>query len=185
VSNSPRTSTTLVAIRDRMLAGPSVGVRADTAKQVGALLSADLLTQRERRTALAILETLAKDVEQQVRYALARHVESWGRADDTGFVAYDAKQKDELLGAVWLRLATGDQRDETKATPELAFAVKPGLRRRGIGAALLTQLVKATPQQSTISISAPANNPAVRLYERFGFKVVEQSEGALTMRREA
>jgi ribosomal protein S18 acetylase RimI-like enzyme len=115
----------------------------------------------------------------------ARHAEGWGRAGDTGFVAYDAKQKDELLGAVWLRLGTGDERDETKATPELAFAVKRGLRRRGIGAALLTQLVKATPQQSTISISAPANNPAVRLYERFGFKVVEQSEGALTMRREA
>ena len=77
------------------------------------------------------------------------------------------------------------QRDETKATPELAFAVKPGLRRRGFGAALLTQLVKATPQQSTISIRAPTNNPAVRLYERFGFKVVEQSEGAVRMRREA
>jgi ribosomal protein S18 acetylase RimI-like enzyme len=115
----------------------------------------------------------------------ARHAEGWGRAGDTGFVAYDAKQKDELLGAVWLRLGTGDERDATEATPELAFAVKPGLRRRGIGAALLTQLVKATPQQSTISVSAPANNPAVRLYERFGFKVVEQSEGALTMRREA
>jgi uncharacterized protein (DUF2336 family) len=76
VSNSPRTSTTLVAIRDRMLASPSVGVRADTAKQVGSLLTADVLTKGERRTALAILETLAKDVEQQVRYALARHVES-------------------------------------------------------------------------------------------------------------
>ena len=123
-----------------------------------------------------------RDIVRQPQFA--RHAESWGRAGDTGFVAYDAKQKDKLLGAVWLRLA-GDQRDETKATPELAFAVKPGLRRRGIGAALLTQLVKATPQQSTISISAPANNPAVRLYERFGFKIVRQGERDVTMRREA
>ena len=123
-----------------------------------------------------------RDVVRQPQFA--RHAEGWGRAGDTGFVAYDPKQKDKLLGAVWLRLA-GDQRDETKATPELAFAVKSGLRRRGIGAALLTQLVKATPQQSTISISAPANNPAVRLYERFGFKIVRQNEGAVTMRREA
>ena len=30
----------------------------------------------------------------------ARHAEGWGRAGDIGFVAYDAKQKDELLGAV-------------------------------------------------------------------------------------
>jgi len=123
-----------------------------------------------------------RDVVRQPQFA--RHAEGWGRAGDTGFVAYDAKQKDKLLGAVWLRLA-GDQRDETKGTPELAFGVKPGLRRRGIGAALLTQLVKATPQQSTISISAPANNPAVRLYERFGFKIVRQGEKGVTMRREA
>jgi ribosomal protein S18 acetylase RimI-like enzyme len=119
-----------------------------------------------------------RDIVRQPQFA--RHAEGWGRAGDTGFVAYDAKQKDKPLGAVWLRLAT-----ETKATPELAFAVKSGLRRRGIGAALLTQLVKASPQLSTISISAPANNPAVRLYERFGFKIVRQGERDVTMRREA
>jgi ribosomal protein S18 acetylase RimI-like enzyme len=126
--------------------------------------------------------TPPRDIVRQPQFA--RYAEGWGRAGDIGFVAYDAKRKDELLGAVWLRLATDDQRDDTKATPELAFAVKPGLRRRGFGAALLTQLVKATPQQSTISIRAPTNNPAVRLYERFGFKIVRQSERGVTMRRE-
>ena len=123
-----------------------------------------------------------RDIVRQPQFA--RHAEGWGRDGDTGFVAYDTKQKDKLLGAVWLRLATADQRDETKVTPELAFAVKSGLRRRGIGAALLTQLVKTSPQLSTIAISAPANNPAVRLYERFGFKIVRQSERGVTMRRE-
>ena len=123
-----------------------------------------------------------RDIVRQPQFA--RHAEGWGRDGDIGFVAYDTKQKDKLLGAVWLRLATADQRDESKVTPELAFAVKSGLRRRGIGAALLTQLVKASPQLSTIAISAPANNPAVRLYERFGFKIVRQSERGVTMRRE-
>ena len=123
-----------------------------------------------------------RDIVRQPQFA--RHAEGWGRDGDTGFVAYDTKQKDKLLGAVWLRLATADQRDKTKVTPELAFAVKSGLRRRGIGAALLTQLVKASPQLSTIAISAPANNPAVRLYERFGFKIVRQSDRGVTMRRE-
>jgi ribosomal protein S18 acetylase RimI-like enzyme len=112
--------------------------------------------------------------------AFARYVEGWGRAGDAGFVAYDA-QGGELFGAVWIRLFSG----EPAAVPELAFAVKAGHRRRGIGAALLTQLVKANPQHSAISISAPANNPAVRLYERFGFKIAEQSEGAVTMCRDA
>jgi uncharacterized protein (DUF2336 family) len=76
VSDSPHTSTALVAIRDRMLANPSADVRVDTAKQVGLLLSAGALSKRERGVALAILERLAKDVEQQVRRALARHVRS-------------------------------------------------------------------------------------------------------------
>jgi ribosomal protein S18 acetylase RimI-like enzyme len=119
------------------------------------------------------------------RPEFARYVEGWGRAGDTGFVACDAEKKDELLGAVWFRSPTAERTsDETEATPELAFAVKPGHRRHGIGAALLTQLVKANPQHSAISIRAPANNPAVRLYERFGFKVVQQSEGSVTMRRD-
>ncbi|PYK07692.1 MAG: hypothetical protein DME66_00445 [Verrucomicrobia bacterium] len=94
----------------------------------------------------------------------------------------------ELLGAVWFRLPTGGhkgRRHEEKVAPELAFAVKPGHRRRGIGAALLTQLVKANPQHSTISIRASTKNPAVRLYERFGFKIVRQSAESVTMRREA
>ena len=112
-------------------------------------------------------------------------MEGWGRAGDTGFVAYNAKQKDELLGAVWLRIPIAQHASEAASTPEVAFVVKPGHRRHGIGAALLTQLVKTTPEQSMISIRASANNPAVRLYERFGFKIVRQDSESVTMRREA
>ena len=109
-----------------------------------------------------------------------RYVEGWGRATDSGFIASDAKTG-EVLGAVWIRRLS----DQLEAPSDLAFGVKPGLRRRGIGAALLTQLVKTCPEQSTISIRTSANNPAVRLYERFGFKIVKQGEGSVTMRREA
>jgi ribosomal protein S18 acetylase RimI-like enzyme len=112
------------------------------------------------------------------RPEFARHVEGWGRMGDTGFLARDAKSG-ELLGAVWMRWSTGAQHE----TPELAFAVKPGHRRRGIGAALLTQLVKANPKHSSVSIRASADNPAVRLYERFGFKIVKQGEQAVMMSR--
>ena len=125
----------------------------------------------------------SRDIAQRPEFA--RYVEDWGRAGDTGFVAYDAKQKGELLGAVWLRKPMAQHASEAERAPELAFVVKPGHRRHGIGAALLTQLVKANPQQSMISIRAPADNPAVRLYERFGFKIVQKSERAVTMRREA
>ncbi|MFN2507531.1 MAG: N-acetyltransferase family protein [Chthoniobacterales bacterium] len=120
------------------------------------------------------------------RPEFARYVEGWGRPGDTGFVAHDAGEG-LLLGAVWLRLPTREARQSGTAEgaiPELAFAVKSGHRGRGIGTALLTQLVRANPQYSAVSLNATANKPVLRLYERFGFRVVEQSADAIILRRE-
>lgn len=117
----------------------------------------------------------SRDLARQPEFA--RYVEGWGKAGDNGFVAHEPKT-DRPLGAVWLRVFPSD------TMPSLAFAVKRGHRRHGIGAALLTQLVKANPKSSAISIRASADNPVVRLYERFGFKIEQQSKGAITMRRE-
>jgi len=113
----------------------------------------------------------------------ASYVEGWGREGDTGFLAYDTKHSDELLGAVWLRSPSGERKQGEEPAPELAFAVKPGLRKLGLGAALLTQLVKKSPHDA-VSMRASTSNPAVRLYERFGFKIIHESPGAITMRRE-
>jgi GNAT superfamily N-acetyltransferase len=113
------------------------------------------------------------------RPEFARYVDGWGRPGDTGFVAHHKKQG-TLLGAVWLRRP----KDKPDAPPELAFAVKPEHRRHGIGAALLTHLVRANPEQSTISLSFVAGKPILRLYERFGFKVVEEQPHGVVMKRE-
>lgn len=114
------------------------------------------------------------------RPEIARYVEGWGRVGDTGFVAHEKKNQ-SLLGAAWLRQPT----DVSDASPELALSVKPEHRRHGIGTALLTQLVRANPDQSTISVSFVAGRPVLRLYERFGFKVVEQRPDAVVMQRPA
>ena len=114
------------------------------------------------------------------RPEVARSVQDWGRVGDTGFVAHDKKNL-VLLGAAWLRCPT----DRSDASPELALAVKPEHRRHGIGTALLTQLVRANPDHSTISVSFVAGKPVLRLYERFGFKVVEQRADAVVMQRPA
>ncbi|HEX5489701.1 MAG TPA: GNAT family N-acetyltransferase [Candidatus Udaeobacter sp.] len=114
------------------------------------------------------------------RPAISRFVEGWGRAGDTGFVAHDKKNR-ALLGAAWLRQPA----DKPDASPELALAVKPEHRRHGIGTALLTQLVRANPDHSRISISFVAGKPVLRLYERFGFKVVEQRPDAVVIQRPA
>ena len=108
----------------------------------------------------------------------ARYAETWGRDGDTGFVAHDADSR-ELLGAVWLRKPADSD------VAELAFAVKPGHRGHGIGSALLTQLVRARPDLSKVSVSLVAGKRVLRLYERFGFEIVEQKPDAVVMHRGA
>jgi len=119
----------------------------------------------------------ARDIVRRPEFA--HYVEGWGRAGDMGFVAHN-KKDGILLGAVWLRKAI----DKPDAPPELAFAVKPEHRRHGIGTALLTQLVRANPEESTISLSFVAGKPVLRLYERFGFKVVNAQPHAVVIHRE-
>src|SRR5438874_7344777 len=114
------------------------------------------------------------------RPEISRYVEGWGRAGDTGFVAHDKKNR-ALLGAAWLRRPT----DKSDASPELALAVKPEHRRYGIGTALLTQLVRANPDHSTISVCSVAGKRGMRRYERVGFKCIKQRPHAALMHRPA
>jgi GNAT superfamily N-acetyltransferase len=112
------------------------------------------------------------------RPEFSHYAEGWGREGDTGFVARD-KKDGSVLGAVWLRKPI----HKPNAPPELAFAVKPEHRRHGIGTALLTQLVRANPHESKISVSLVAGKPVLRLYERFGFKVAHEGPEAIVMQR--
>ncbi len=122
-------------------------------------------------------ELPARDIVHRPEFA--HYVEGWGRAGDTGFVAHN-KKDETLLGAVWLRKMI----DKTDSPPELALVVTREHRKHGIGTALLTQLVRANPEESTISLSFVAGKPVLRLYERFGFKVVKAQAHAVVMHRE-
>jgi ribosomal protein S18 acetylase RimI-like enzyme len=115
---------------------------------------------------------------------LARYVEGWGDRTDLGVVACDGDSGDPV-GAAWLRLLTGEAKgygyvdDET---PELAIAVLPDHRGRGLGGRLLRELLDAAAGRfGAVSLSARAENPALRFYERTGFRVaVERETGEFT-----
>jgi GNAT superfamily N-acetyltransferase len=123
-------------------------------------------------------EAPAREIIQRPEYA--RYVQGWGRPADKGYVAHE-KNGGALLGAVWLRTPVECEPDE--APVELALVVRAGHRHRGIGASLLTQLVRANPKLSAVLLQVGAHSPAVRLFERFGFEIANQSAQSVVMRR--
>lgn len=113
---------------------------------------------------------------------ISRYLDGWGKPDDSGYLVLDSGKP---VGAVWLRLLTGDQpgfgyNDET--TPELSIAILPEYRGRGIGSQLITRLIElAQSQYPAICLSVSPDNPAKALYLRMGFKVVEENESSSRM----
>jgi ribosomal protein S18 acetylase RimI-like enzyme len=107
---------------------------------------------------------------------LRPYVEGFGRAGDLGVVALTSSP----VGAAWLRLPPNAEpvspsKVWTLAEPELAIAVELAMRGRGVGAALLESLLDAAAgHYPAVRLSVREGNPAVRLYERFGF-VTERS----------
>jgi [ribosomal protein S18]-alanine N-acetyltransferase len=118
------------------------------------------------------------------RRELAKYVKSWGSDGDLSFVAVDRDSR-QPIGVAWLRLLTGDDRGYgyvDDATPELGMAVLAEYRGQGIGSDLLKCLLKsAASLYRAVSLSVSKDNPAVRLYERMGFKRVEDCGTSVTM----
>jgi ribosomal protein S18 acetylase RimI-like enzyme len=99
---------------------------------------------------------------------LRTYVDGWGRADDLGLIA--CLPDGTRVGAAWVR--TGLIVAEPGA-PELATALVPAWRGRGVGGALMRELfVQATGRFAAITLSVRAQNPALRFYERLGFRGV-------------
>jgi GNAT superfamily N-acetyltransferase len=113
---------------------------------------------------------------------IGRYVSGWAKPGDVGFVAVTT---DQPVGAAWLRLWTNGDRGfgyVDDQTPELSIAVLPEYRGRGIGTRLMEFLLNDPAAGMTgVSLSVTAENPAVRLYRRFGFETVETIGDSLIM----
>ncbi|HLB62942.1 MAG TPA: GNAT family N-acetyltransferase [Actinomycetota bacterium] len=105
---------------------------------------------------------------------LARYVEGWGRAGDAGVVA---EIDGESVGAAWFRVFTLEEPGYgfvDDKVPELAIAVVPLHRRKGIGTKLLDALVERARDDGyvSLSLSVAAHNRSRMMYERAGFSKV-------------
>jgi GNAT superfamily N-acetyltransferase len=115
---------------------------------------------------------------------LRRYIDGWASHEgDFGFLAYDPTTE-RSIGAVWLRnlKAPGGYGYWDDQTPELSMAVVAEARSHGLGTRLLEVVTAAASTRvSAISLSVAAENPAVRLYQRFGFVAVKKQGASLVM----
>lgn len=90
------------------------------------------------------------------------------------------------VGAAWCRLWTDDDHSfgyVDAATPEIGIGVRRDDRRRGIGSALVAELIEQARLRGVrqLSLSVEPDNPAARLYRKFGFEKIGTCGGAWTM----
>ena len=92
-----------------------------------------------------------------------------GQAGDVGVVA---EQDGQIIGAAWTRII-GAYGHLDNDTPELAISLFPEFRGYGIGTKLMTRLFKELRGHGykRTSLSVQKDNPAVRFYQRLGYKI--------------
>jgi ribosomal protein S18 acetylase RimI-like enzyme len=118
---------------------------------------------------------------------VARYVKGWGRPGDTVLIAIEDGFP---VGAAWYRLFRRDQPGYgfvDEETPELAIAVVPSRRGRGIGDALLEALFERARADGfgALSLSVEGGNDALcAFYEKHGFERLKDDGGdTVTMLR--
>ena len=103
----------------------------------------------------------------------------WGRDGDIGVVAIQSSNGLPVCCA-WVRLfpkVAPGHGFVAEDIPELAIGAVALYRNRGIGAETLRKLIAVCQTKAAgISLSVRTSNPAVRLYERLGFKAIAGSE---------
>ena len=109
---------------------------------------------------------------------LTRYWQDWGRQGDLGVVA-ESDSVGYPISCAWVRLFT---REEAGADyvgediPELAIGTIHTHRGLGVGTRILRALLDVCKTRySGVSLSVRNDNPAIRLYERFGFRRTSES----------
>jgi GNAT superfamily N-acetyltransferase len=104
---------------------------------------------------------------------VATYLDGWQRPQDFGFIA---ELDGASIGAIWARqfepaAEPGYYRQDR--TPEMAIGVRQHMRGCGVGQMLLrAMLAEAVSRDLQLCLNVRLTNPALRLYERMGFRAV-------------
>lgn len=96
------------------------------------------------------------------------------KKDDIGLVAEVDKG---VIGAVWVRIMD-DYGHINDMTPSLAISLYKEYRGIGIGTALMKEICDILKQRGykQTSLAVQKANYAVKMYEKVGFKIVDENE---------
>ncbi len=119
---------------------------------------------------------LPKDVIKQPE--LNVFTKDFGKPDDYCLVA---EADGKVVGAVWTRILCGKVKgygNIDERTPEFAIAIYKQYRNRGIGTALMKDMLKLLKEHGypRASLSVQKDNYAVGMYQKVGFKIVKELE---------
>lgn len=116
---------------------------------------------------------------------LAKLLAGWGhRYGDVGKIAVSGRG--QPIGAAWYRFWNANDHSYgyiADDVPELGIGVVKDARSQGVGTALVHALLEYAHQQGIqrISLSVEKDNPALFLYQKFGFKKVGRVDESWTM----
>lgn len=116
---------------------------------------------------------------------LRKYYDGWGRRGDFALLAKN--DDDQAMGAVWYRIFDSKNKgygfvDED--IPELGIAVSEEYRGKGVGTALMQNVIKRAREEGYTGISLSVdleNRGAIELYEKLGFQDYETVGTSKTM----
>lgn len=117
-----------------------------------------------------------------------RFLDDWpSRPGDIGVMALEGGRP---IGAAWCRCFRGSEvlsPSADPAIPELAIALVPHRRGRGVGRKLLMALCREARAEGLAGLDlgvGVSNTPAIRLYRALGFQDVATDERSMRMHRD-
>lgn len=94
--------------------------------------------------------------------------------DDFSLVAEIEKQ---IVGAVWVRIIN-DYVHIDSSTPSLAISLYKDYRKHGIGIAMMKEMLNLLRNHGykSVSLSVQKANYAAKMYQKLGFKIVNENK---------